>query len=379
MFGRRFNLFTFAGIRIGIDLSWFFIAVLLSWTLAYGYFPYNYPNLPVETYWAMGIIGMLGLFVCVILHELGHAMVAKHYKLPISQITLFIFGGVAEIKQEPKSPKVEFLMAIAGPIVSVVLFVGLYLLTLIGDLYAWPVVVRGVTKYLTLINAVIVIFNMIPAFPLDGGRVFRAILWHWKKNLNWATQIVTRMGSAFGFILIFLGIFSFIGGNFIGGIWFAILGLFLQKAASSSRTQYVVGKALKGEKVEKFMTADPDAVPAGISVKQFIDKYVYRSHHHLYPVTEDGKLVGYISLKEAKSITSSQWPKTLVKKVMVPRSRFKTVAPETSALAALNLMNETEVTALLVVKGNSLAGIITAQDLFKVILVKLDLEEHGRS
>ena len=137
----------------------------------------------------MGILGMLGLFVCVILHELGHAVVARHYDLPISQITLFIFGGIAEIKKEPTSPKVEFLMAIAGPIVSFLLALALYFLTKIGVRLEWPVAVRGVTTYLALINLILALFNLIPAFPLDGGRVFRALLWGWKKNLAWATRV----------------------------------------------------------------------------------------------------------------------------------------------------------------------------------------------
>ena len=214
MFTKRFNFLTVAGIKIGIDISWLFIAILLSWTLASGHFPYYYPNLSTSTYWLMGVVGMLGLFVCVVLHELGHAMVAKHYKLPISQITLFIFGGVAEIKKEPQSPKVEFLMAIAGPIVSIIIALAMYYLTEVGNLLGWPVFVTGVTNYLAIVNAIIVIFNLIPAFPLDGGRVFRALLWWWKKNLSWATKISTRLGWGFGSILIFFGIFSFITGNF---------------------------------------------------------------------------------------------------------------------------------------------------------------------
>ena len=167
MFGKRFNFLSLAGIKIGVDISWLFIAILLSWTLASGYFPLQYPNLPLESYWLMGIIGMLGLFICIILHELGHALVAKHYKLPISQITLFIFGGVAEIKKEPQSPKIEFLMAIAGPIVSVILVGVMLFLTGMGNIYGWPILIKGITGYLASINAAIVIFNLIPAFPYD--------------------------------------------------------------------------------------------------------------------------------------------------------------------------------------------------------------------
>ncbi|MGC1878642.1 MAG: site-2 protease family protein [Rhabdochlamydiaceae bacterium] len=378
MFGRRFNFLTIFGIKIGIEFSWLFIAILLSWTLAAGYFPYYYPQLSLGTYWVMGVVGMLGLFICVILHELGHAMVAKHYKLPISQITLFIFGGVAEIKKEPKTPKVEFLMAIAGPIVSVLLSAGLYGLTLIGRRFGWPIPVVAITAYLALINIILAVFNMIPAFPLDGGRIFRSILWWIKKDEGWATKVATRMGSGFGMILVFLGIFSLITGNFIAGIWFVILGLFLQRAAAASRSQYYISHELQGEKVEKFMTKNPISVSPEITIKGFIEKYVYESYHHLYPVTEKGSLVGYVSLREIKLIPAENWGKTRVKEVMVSSSQFKTVTPETSALEALNLINQSEMPILLVVKGKQLIGILTAQDLFKLISIKLELENGMR-
>ena len=374
MFGRRFNFLSVAGIKIGIDFSWFLIAILLTWSLAAGYFPYYYHNLSLGTYWGMGIVGMFGLFVCIVLHELGHAMVAKYYKLPISQITLFIFGGVAEIKKEPQTPKVEFLMAIAGPIVSVVLSGVLYLLTVFGQHSHWPIPVIAVTGYLALINIVLAIFNLIPAFPLDGGRVFRSILWWIKKDFGWATKVSSRVGSGFGLILIFVGIFVLITGNFISGVWFVILGLFLQKAAAMSRSQYMISHELRGEKVQKFMTKNPISVPPDVSIKKFVDHYVYASYHHLYPVTGHGELMGYISLREVKLIPSEDWGKILVNEVMVPSSAFKTVSPETSALQALELINQTEMPILLVVKGKQLVGILTAQDLFKLISIKLELE-----
>ncbi len=375
MFGKRFNFLKFAGIKIGIDISWLFIALLLSWTLAAGFFPFKYPNLAHGTYWLMGIAGMLGLFACIVLHELGHAMVAKHYKLPISQITLFIFGGVAEIKKEPQSPKVEFLMAIAGPAVSFIIVFVMYYLTQLGDQLGWPVPVRGVTSYLALINALIVGFNLIPAFPLDGGRVFRAILWGLKGNLEWATKIAARFGWGFGLILVFFGIFSFITGNFMAGIWSAILGLFLQHAASSSQTQFYVSDLLQHKKVQKFMKKSPISVSPDITVKELVEKYVYHSHHHLYPVTEKENLVGYISLLEVKSLAPEDWEKTSVKKAMVPIAKFQTISPNASALEALELMQQIELPTLLVVEGKQLVGILTTQDLLKQISLKLELEK----
>lgn len=378
MFRNRVNVLTFAGIKIGIDISWLFIAVLLTWTLAVGYFPFEYHDLSLETYWIMGLVGMLGLFVCIVLHEMGHALVAKHYKLPISQITLFIFGGIAEIKKEPPSAKIEFLVAIAGPIVSVVLSVFMYYLTQLGAHFGWPVAIIGVTGYLALINVVIVIFNLIPAFPLDGGRVFRSILWGWKKNLGWATTIATRLGTWFSFFLMFVGCFLFITGNFIGGIWLVILGLFLHYAATASKTQFYVGEALTGEMVLKFMKKDPISVSPNITIKEFIDRYVYESHHHLYPVADEGILLGYISLKEIKLLPLEEWEKTLVTQVMVPVSKLQIVSPQTSAIEALNRMHQIDWPILFVVEENHLVGILKVQDLLKLISLKLELEQMHR-
>jgi Zn-dependent protease/CBS domain-containing protein len=375
MFGKRINIFSIAGFKIGIDLSWFFIAIILSWTLAAGYFPILYPKQPPATYWLMGIFGMIGLFICVILHELGHACVARHYGLPITYITLFIFGGVAELKKEPTSPKMEFLMAIAGPIVSLVLAALFYLLARIGIAYHWHIAALGVISYLMFINFVLAIFNLIPAFPLDGGRVFRSILWGWKKDLAFATRVSAAIGSGFGFALIFLGIFSFfVFRNFFAGIWLIILGWFLHRAAASVQTQYYISKELAGEKVSKFMKRDPISVTSDISIKDFVEKFVYTSHHHLYPVTSGGRFLGYVSLQEVKAIPHADWNRTLIEKIMVHSPTIQTVSPDTSALEILNTFQQTHHPILFVVDRGHLIGILTAQDLFKIISLKIELE-----
>ncbi len=376
MFGKRYNFLTIFGLKIGIDLSWLFIAFLLTWSLAVGFFPFHYSNLATSTYWLMGILGMLGLFVCVILHELGHALVAKHYKLPISQITLFIFGGVAEIKKEPPSAKIEFLMTIAGPLVSGFLALMLYWVTLLGVQLGWSIPVIGVTRYLALINLILALFNLIPAFPLDGGRILRSILWWWKKDLGWATRIATFLGSSFGFFLIFWGILILFYGSIISGFWLIIIGWFLHRAATFNRSQYYVGKALEGEKVAKFMTENPISAAPDITVQELVDQHVYQSHHHLYPVTQQGDLLGYISLSEIKALPHTQWETTSIQKIMVPLPQFSTISPETSALEALDLIQQTPVSTLLVVSNHQLVGILTAQDLFKLISLKLELEEE---
>lgn len=375
MFGKSFTIFRVAGINIRLDLSWFFIAILLSWSLADQFFPYYYHNMATSTYWSMGIIGMLGLFFCVLLHELGHAMVAKYYGLPISQITLFIFGGMAEIKKEPPSPKIELYVSLAGPLVSVFLAIFLMALTILGEHQAWPLAVVAVTRYLATINAIIVLFNMIPAFPLDGGRVLRAILWAWKKDIRWSMNVSTTLGSTFGLFLLCFGLFNLVVGNLISGIWLFILGLFLQHAATSSRMQFYVGQELRDAKVSKFMTKHPISVPPEITIDELVTHYMYESPHHLYPVVENDLVVGYISLKEVKRIPADQWNRALVQNAMVWRSEFRTISSDTNALEALNFMNQTAAPALLVVDNDRLVGIVTSLDLFKLISLKLELEE----
>lgn len=367
-----------AGIQIGIDLSWLFVALLLTWTLAVGHFPFVYPGQSPTLYWTMGFVGMLGLFICIILHELGHALTAKHFKIPISQITLFLFGGVAEIKEEPKSPKVEFLIAIAGPLVTLGLSLLLFLATYFGARFGWSIIALGLTSYLTTINLLILVFNLIPAFPLDGGRILRAILWKWKQNLAFATKVTTNLGMGFGFFLIFFGIFSFIGGNIIGGIWLSIIGLFLQKAATSSKMQVHVNQELENETVSKFMIKDVESVSSKATIQEVLENHVYQSRHHLYPVTDEGILMGYVSLNEIKAVDQSKWNEAEVSSILIPLSQCILVSPETSALKALRLMEESPIPTLLVAEGSKLVGLLTSQDLLKIISLKLELEDFRK-
>src|SRR5436190_7526494 len=234
MFGKRITLFKVAGIPIGIDPSWIVIAVLIAWSLSVGLFPMLYPGLPVATYWSMGISGALGLFISIVLHELGHAVVAQRYGIPIRGITLFIFGGVAEMRDEPPSPKAEFLMAIAGPAVSVAIALVCWALAHVGARAHWPIAPVDVFAYLASMNGLLVLFNLIPGFPLDGGRVLRSALWKWKNNVRWATHITSQIGSFFGIFLILLGVWSVLRGNFIAGMWWFLIGMFLRNAAQQS-------------------------------------------------------------------------------------------------------------------------------------------------
>ncbi len=299
MFGKRITLFKLLGFEVRADASWFVIAALVSWSLATGFFPGRLPRLSGWTYWGMGIAGALGLFASIVFHEMSHALVARKYGLRIKGITLYIFGGVAEMEEEPPSPRVEFFIALAGPLSSVVLSLACYVLLTLGR-DTWPPPVAGVVSYLAVINGLLAAFNLVPAFPLDGGRVLRAILWRLKGNIRWATRIASTSGSAFGAFLIVLGIFAVFRGNFIGGMWWFLIGMFLRGSSQASYQQLLVRKALEGERVSRFMKADPLAVGPFLSLNDFVEAYVYKYHFKMFPVVSDSRLLGSASTRNSR-------------------------------------------------------------------------------
>src|SRR6056297_3376601 len=286
MITKRFKIFSLLGFPIYLDLSWFAIVILISWSLATSVFPSQVEGLTATAYWTMGVLGALGLFASILAHELGHAVVARRFELPMRGITLFIFGGVAEMTKEPPSAKAEFFVAIAGPIVSVLISAGCFAVVALGG-SAMPPSAAAVISYLALINAVVVAFNLIPAFPLDGGRVLRSILWHVKGNLRWATRISSSIGSGFGLVLILLGLLSLLSGSLFAAIWQFLIGMFLRNAAQMSYQQVLMRRALEGEPVSRFMRTSVVDVSPTMTLDQLVDNYVYRYHHKMYPVTEN--------------------------------------------------------------------------------------------
>lgn len=209
MFGRRIKLFRLFGFEVRIDLSWIIIAVLVAWSLAVGFFPFRYKNLSAQTYWVMGVVGAIGFFLSVIFHEIFHSLVGRKFGIPMKGITLFIFGGVSEMGEEPPNAKAEFLVAIVGPLSSMVIGLACYGIHILGIRGGWPVAINGVVQYLAYINSLLAAFNLLPAFPLDGGRMLRAGLWALKKNLRWATRIASGIGSGFALLLMLFGGFQF--------------------------------------------------------------------------------------------------------------------------------------------------------------------------
>ena len=374
MFGNRVTLFKLLGFEVRLDSSWIVLAVLITWSLAKGVFPAYFEDMPAANYWAMGVAGALGLFLSIIFHELSHSLVARRFGIPMKGITLFIFGGVAEMSEEPPSARAEFFTAIIGPVSSLVIAAAFYGLLQAGESAGLPMAINGVLFYLAWVNVILALFNLLPAFPLDGGRVFRSALWQWKKDLHWATMVSSRVGSAFGVLFIAWGLWEIIQGNFIGGLWQAMIGLFLRGAAKSSYQQIVTRDLLSGLTVGRFMTPDPVTVPPDISLQSFVDDYLYRSHHRIYPVVKDGELVGCVTAKKLKDIPRQEWPQRRVGEIAAGCEEAAVISPDSEAMAAIDSMNRTGGSRLMVVENGRLVGIVTLKDLSEILALRMELE-----
>jgi Zn-dependent protease len=380
MFGARWRLFRLAGIPISLDASWLVILALITWTLR-GYFETESPGRVTSEYWMMGLLTALAFFICIVLHELGHAIVARSLGMPIRGITLFLFGGVAELGGEPPSARTEFLMAIAGPLVSAILSGVFWLLAAWGVQAGWPDPPNLIFSYLGQINLIVLVFNLIPAFPLDGGRVFRSILWGITGRQRRATRWASLVGQAFAWFLIIGGLWQWLlGGSFVNGMWFFLIGLFLNNAARSSYQQVLVRQALQGEPIHHFMNPEPIVVPPSLDLRRWIEDFVYRYHRKTFPVATDGRLEGFITTQALAQVPRSEWELHTVGELMQHDVRGISIPPNADALQALEKMQRTGSSRLLVVDNDRLVGIVSLKDLLRFFHLKMELggeEEKG--
>jgi Zn-dependent protease len=374
VFGKKITLFRLFGFEVGVDPTWIILAILVAWSLSTGYFPFYYRDLSTETYWIMGIIGAAGLFLSIIFHEFSHSLVARRSGMSMKGITLFIFGGVAEMSEEPPGAREEFWMALAGPVSSFIAAGVFYGFEYIGNVVGWPVHITAVVGYLALINFILAVFNLIPAYPLDGGRILRSILWGWKKNVRWATRVSSQIGEGFGIALVILGVFRVLTGYFIGGMWLFLIGMFIRGAARASYQQLLTRRVLEGEPVSRFMNEKPITVPTTITLDKLVEEYVYRHHHKLYPVVEGDKLVGCITTRQVKAIAREDWPSTTAAQIALDCSADNTVSPETDAVDALAAMQRNSSSRMMVVSGGRLKGIISLKDLLDFLSMKIEFE-----
>lgn len=363
-------------IPIELSWSWLLILVLVVWSLATGYFPAYCRECQFSSLdlWGMGVVAAMGMFASIVFHELSHSLVARRYGVPIKRITLFIFGGVAEISDEPPNPTVEFRMAIAGPIFSLSLSAIMFSAYSLGGYQGWPNQVQGVLYYLAWANCVLALFNLVPAFPLDGGRVLRSILWSKKRDRVEATRLASKSGSWFGAILIGLGLIAVVTGNFISGVWYFFIGMFIREAALSSYRQVIITNTLEGESVRKFMNPNPVTIQPDISLDEFVDKYLLKFQFKMFPVIKNGNLLGLFTTQELKKVPKSDWMKDKISEHIQTVSELNTVSPDANAREVFLLMNRTGRNRLLVVENKKLLGVITLRDILQYMTFMFDLE-----
>jgi Zn-dependent protease len=359
------------GIPIGLDYSWFLVFALLTWSLASSYYPAEFKNWSALLYWFIGAVTAIMLFVSVLLHELGHSVVALRYKIPVRSITLFIFGGVAHIGAEPPSAIAEFRIAIAGPLVSLVLAAFFYV---VQPVVAAMEPLFGLAKYLAYINLALALFNLVPGYPLDGGRVFRAIVWAVTKNMRRATLLAANVGRVFGFLFIFIGIGQMFTGNFGDGLWIAFIGWFLDHAAAAQVHQVMFQGLLAGYTVSQAMSNHCAAIPEELTLQQLVDDHILGSGQRCFLVNRGEKPVGMMTLHRIKEVPRPDWATTRAGQVMLPLEQLKRTSPDTELWAALQQMDRDGVNQMPVTRDSHIIGMLSRED---VITFLRTLQELG--
>ncbi len=352
------------GIPIKVHFTWFLVFGLITWSLSTYYFPKAAPDLPVTSYWIKGAIAALLLFVSVGLHELSHSIVAKRYKIHIESITLFIFGGVAHMRGEPPHPRSELLIAIAGPLSSLLLS-GIFFLIAIYTTEG----TRALFSYLSQINFILAIFNLIPGFPMDGGRVLRSILWQKKRNFFYATQRASSIGQKIALFFIFAGLFTLLTGM-PGGLWLMLIGWFLYTAAQASYQQSALQEALHGVKVGDIMVKDLITVEPSINIDELVNGYFLRYGYGGFPVVESGRYLGLITLKEIKNVPKEYFNKTHVSEVFSKHKKEWEISPEEDVPRALEKMIKEDTGRLVIIEGNTIKGMITRNGIARYVQIK---------
>jgi Zn-dependent protease/CBS domain-containing protein len=370
---RQIELIRIFNIPIKLDLSWFIIVAFISWTLALGYFPTIYPGLDKSIYWMMGIFSAVLLFVSVLLHELSHSLVAKKNNIPIKGITLFIFGGVAEMTEEPTTAKSEIKMAVAGPICSGALALIFLIISKFFISFLPIIPLIGILKYCVFINLALMIFNLLPGFPLDGGRILRAIIWNSTGNIKKATYTTSRIGSSLGVFLIIFGFFNVFTGNFIGGLWFAFIGIFLKGAAESGYQQLLTGRLLHGIKISEIMTRDLVTIEDSTTLDKLVDDYFLKHRYNSYPVVSNGMFIGIVSIHDVKQIPREDWDKVDVRKILDSKIISLCVSPDDDATSAMSKMVRKGLGRIPVLDNGKLVGIVSHRDIMQIIKHKMDL------
>ncbi len=389
--GKGFRVGRLFGIEIRVDWSWLFIFLLVAWNLS-SVFGQMHPDWGTIQTWGLAIVAAFLFFGSVLAHELAHSLVARARGMPVRNITLFLFGGVSNIQREPPSPQTEFIMAIVGPLLSVVLggvLVVAASLTVgpMGDTVTNPEqalqqmgAVTTLLAWLGSINVLLGFFNMIPGFPLDGGRVLRSIFWAASDDLRRATRWASWAGQGIAWLMILSGIamvfgvqIPILGSGPISGLWLAFIGWFLNSSASQSYQQVVIQDILEDVPVSRMMRTDPPTVTPGISVQSLVHDYVMGTDDHAFPVLEGGSLVGLVTLDDVRAVDRDGWETTTVREIMTPTADLVKVHPDEGAAEALNKLQGQDVRQLPVTSNGTLEGVLRRRDIVKWLQLESEL------
>lgn len=364
------RLGTIRGITIGLHWSMALVFALLTMSFATAFFPSTSPGLSTGASWLMAVITSVLFFSSILLHELGHSWEALRHRIPVRSITLFILGGVAQITSRPKSAKVEFRIAIAGPIVSFAL-AGLFGLIAFGaqgiDFIAAP------ATWLAWLNLILAVFNLLPGFPLDGGRVLRAVVWHITDDERRAAHVALLGGQIVAFAIMGLGALMVLGGNFGNGVWFILIGWFLQNAAASEAAGSTLESVLKGVTVGEVAELQIPPVPSRLKLRRLIDDYVLPTSRRYFLVVDDDVPRGVVSLSDVAQVSRDRWDWTSVQDVMTPWNRLTTIGPDTELLSAMRLMDDAQVSHLPVVEAGVIHGLLAREDVIRQVRLRTEL------
>jgi Zn-dependent protease/predicted transcriptional regulator len=355
--GRSFKIATIGGIQISINWSWLLAFAFFTWSLG-AYYNNTFHTWGSGTAYLVGALSTILLFVTVLLHELGHSFTARSLGLPVNSITLHIFGGVSSLTQEPKSPRIEFQITIAGPLVSLILAGVFYLLhAAVGGTSSEVVAVLG---YLASVNLILGIFNLIPAYPLDGGRVLHSIVWAVTGNMGRATRIATTVGKFFGYLFIAGGLIeALVYGQFASGIWLSFIGWFLTNAADASYQQAIMDQGLQHVDVGDVMDHVTTEVPPTAPVQSLVSNHFLDASRRAVPVQgTDGSLLGLVTLADLRHLAQADWPSTSVDVIMTPASKLRTITPTDSLRQAIQLMADNRYHQLPVMDDGRLVGML---------------------
>ncbi|MBI2886842.1 MAG: site-2 protease family protein [Chloroflexi bacterium] len=368
-----FRIARIAGVEISVHYTWLFAFFLITWTLGIGYYPHEHPGWSPLLYWVAGGLSALLLFGSVLLHELAHSFMALARGLPVQGITLFIFGGVSSIQMESQSAGDEFIISAVGPLTSLALSGGFWTLS---SLLPNESVAGAMLQYLTFVNVLLAVFNLVPGFPLDGGRLLRAALWGITGSLSRATGIAARVGQMVAFLLIVWGVVQLFSGNILGGLWIAFIGWFLNSAAESSRQEVTAGELFRRLRVGDLMDPSPETVPPELSVDALVRDYILRRGWRALPVCQDRRLLGIVSLTDVREVEEPRWPATRIEEVMT-RAPLYTVAPGTELMEALDLLADHRIHQVLVVEDGHLVGLLTRSHILEYLQLREELGFRG--